>query len=102
MSFKTNLVNFAEKIKSGIEDAAGDAVKLASFLSTNATEINGLASLAGASGSKVTATATNTLNTVVTAVQAAGDAASANGLSVSFDAAAIADVKAVIAALEKI
>ena len=101
-SFESNVVNFAKKVKAGLETAGEDALKVASFLSTNATEISGLASLAGPTGTSVATVATSVLGQVVTAVQDAGDAASTNGLTVSFDAQVIADIKAVIAALEKI
>lgn len=101
-TFETNLLNFAKKVKAGIEEAGDDALKLASFLSTNSAEVTGLASLAGPAGASVSATATTVLGLVTTAVKSAGDAASQNGLSVSFDAETIAAVKAVIAAIEKI
>lgn len=99
---ETDVLDIASKIKSGLEAAAGDAVKVASFVETNSTEITALASLAGGGASTVTNTALGVLNTVITAVKGAGTAAANNGLSVSFDAAAIAEVKAVIAAIEKL
>jgi len=99
---KTDALNIAKKIKNGIEAAEGDAVKLAAFVENNTPEITALASLAGGGATAVTSTALAVLNTVIAAVKGAGDAASANGLNVSFDQAAIAEVKAVIAAIEKI
>jgi hypothetical protein len=102
MSFEGNLINFAKKVKAGIEDAGEDALKLANWLAANQTEISGLASLAGANGTKVANTATNVLSAVSTAVQAAGDAATTNGLTVTLDAAVIADVKDVIGIIEKV
>jgi hypothetical protein len=42
------------------------------------------------------------LNLAITAVKGAGAAAGANGVSISLDAAAQAEVKAVIAAIEKV
>ena len=99
---ETDLLNIAKKIKAGLEAAEGDAVKMASFLENNSTEITALASLGGAGTATATSVGLGVLNTVITAVKGAGDAASTNGLSVSFDSAAIADVKAVIAAIEKI
>jgi hypothetical protein len=101
-TLETDVLDIAKKIKAGLEAAEGDAVKVASFVENNSTEITALASLAGPGASAATSVGLGLLNTVITAVKGAGDAAAANGLSVSFDAAAIADVKAVIAAIEKV
>lgn len=101
-TLETDLLNIAKKIKAGLEAAEGDAVKVASFVENNSAEITSLASLAGPGAAAATTTALGVLNTVIAAVKGAGDAASANGLSVSFDSAAIAEVKAVITALEKL
>jgi hypothetical protein len=99
---ETDLLNIAAKVKAGLEAAEGDAVKVASFLENNQTEITALAGLAGPSSAAATTVGLSLLNTAITAVKGAGDAASANGLSVSLDSAAIAEIKAVIAAIEKI
>jgi hypothetical protein len=101
-SLESNIVNFAKKVKGGLEAAGEDALKVATFLSTNSTEITGLASLAGPTGTAVAGVSTAVLGQVINAVKAAGDAGSANGLSVTLDASVIADVKAVITAIEKI
>jgi hypothetical protein len=102
MSIESNLVAFAEKVKGGIEIAGSDAVKLATWLANNQTEISGLAGLAGANGTKVASTASSVLTAVAKAVADAGDSASSNGLTVNLDAAVIADVKAVISILKQI
>jgi hypothetical protein len=102
MSLESNVIAFAKKIKAGIEDAGEDALKLAGFLASNSVEIQGLASLAGPVGAKIASVGTSVLGKVIQAVQDAGDAASANGLTVSLDQSVIADVKAVIAAIEKV
>jgi hypothetical protein len=99
---ETKLISIAKKFKAGLEAAEGDAVKLASFVESNQTEITALATLAGPGASAATGVGLGLLNTVITAVKGAGDAASANGLSVSLDSSAVAEVKAVIAAIEKI
>lgn len=99
---ESGIVDVAKKIKAGIEDAGEDAVKLASFVQNNATEIEGLAALAGKKGTTVSTVALNLFTQVAAAVKAAGTAAGSNGLAVSFDAAVIADVKAVIADLESL
>ena len=101
-TLETNLLDFAKHVKAGLEAAEGDAVKVASFVENNASEITGLAALAGPGATSVTTVALNLLNVVITAVKGAGDAASANGLSVSLDSALVADVKAAIAASEKV
>ena len=100
MSFESSILAFGKKIKSGIETAGEDAVKVATFLEQNAVEITGLAGLAGSKSVSVTNTATSVLGKVIAAVEAAGESAGANGLSVSLDAETIAAVKAVIAAFK--
>ncbi len=101
-TLETDVLNVAKKIKAGLEAAEGDAIKVASFLENHSSEITSLATLAGPGAAGATKTALSMLNTIITAVKDAGEAASANGLSVSFDSAAIAEVKSVIAAIEKI
>jgi hypothetical protein len=101
-TLESDVLNIGSKIKAGLAAAEGDAVKMASFLETNAPEINALASLAGPGAIGVTNTALSVLNVVITAVKGAGAAGAANGLNVSLDAALIAEVKAVLAGIEKI
>lgn len=101
-TLETDLLDAAGKVKAGIEAAGADAVKLASFIENNSAEITGLASLAGPGASSATAVGLSLLNTAITAVKGADSAAVANGLSVSLDAATVADIKAVIAAIEKV
>jgi hypothetical protein len=102
MSLESGIVAAAKKVKAGIEEAGEDALKLAGFLQANQAEITGLAALAGSKTSSVVATGQSVLGAVITAVKGAGDAASANGLSVPLNASLIAEVKAVIADLEKL
>jgi hypothetical protein len=99
---ETDLLAVGAKVKAGLEAAEGDAVKMAAFLESNSSEITALASLAGPGASAASSVGLSLLNTTINAVKGAGDAVSANGLSVSLDSAAIADVKAVIAAIEKV
>jgi hypothetical protein len=99
---ETKLVDYAKDVKDGIEAAAGDAVKIAAFMQANQAKIVALASIAGPEAAAIATTGSGLLNLVITAVKDAGTAASSNGLSVSLDSATIADVKAVIAAIEKI
>lgn len=102
MSIESGIIAAAKKIKAGIEEAGEDALKLAGFLQSNQAEITGLAALAGSKTSSVVTTGQTVLGAVITAVQAAGEGASANGLSVSLDATVIASVKAVIKDLESL
>jgi len=99
-SIESGIVAIAKKIKAGIEIAGEDALKIAGFLQANQAEITGLAALAGSKTSNVVATGQTVLGEVITAVKGAGDAASANGLSVSLNASVIAEVKAIIKDLE--
>jgi hypothetical protein len=101
-TLETDVLSIASKVKAGLEAAEGDAVKVASFLENNSTLIASLSSLAGPGAAAATSTGLGLLNLAITAVKGAGSAGTANGLSVSLDAAAIAEVKAVIAAIEKI
>lgn len=98
----TEALDIAKKIKAGIEDAGDDAVKLAAFLANNSTEITALASLTGAGGAAAVSVGLSLLNAAITAVKGAGAAASANGVNVPLDSAAVAEVKAVIVAIEKV
>jgi hypothetical protein len=99
---ETKVLDIAKDIKDGIEAAGGDAVKLAAFMQTNSSKIVALASLAGPEAAVVANAGSGLLNLAITAIKDAGEAASANGVSVSLDSATIAEVKAVIAAIEKI
>jgi hypothetical protein len=99
-TIESGIVGIAKKIKAGIELAGEDALKLAGFLQANQAEITGLAALAGSKTSSVVTTGQTVLGAVIGAVKTAGDAASANGLSITFDATVIAAVKAVIKDLE--
>jgi hypothetical protein len=99
---ETKALNIAKDIRDGIEAAGTDAVKLATFMQNNQAKIVALASLAGPEAAVVTTTGTGLLNLAIAAVKGAGGAASSNGVSVSLDSAAIAEVQAVITAIEKI
>jgi hypothetical protein len=102
VSIESSLVAFGEKVKADIELAGGDALKLASFLSSHQTEITGLASLAGAKGTAVAAAASAVFSAAANAVESAGSAAAANGLSVTLDQATITAVQAAVAAVKSI
>jgi hypothetical protein len=99
---ETDIVSVGTKLKAGIEAAGTDAVKMAAWVQENSPEITALAALAGPGGSTVTSLGLSLFTAVSNAVKDAGDSASKDGLSVSLDAALIAQVKAIIAAIEKI
>jgi hypothetical protein len=99
---ETDALNFAKDVRAGIEDAGADAVKLATFLQNNSSKITALASLAGPEAAAVVAAGTALTNLAITAVKGASAAAKANGISVTLDQAAIAQVEAAIAAIEKV
>jgi hypothetical protein len=101
-TLETDLLDVAKKVKTAVEDAGDDAVKLAAWLQNNSAEVTALAGLAGPGASNAASVGLGLLNAAIVAVKGAGDAASANGVSVSLDSAAVADVKAVIAAIEKL
>jgi hypothetical protein len=102
MSIESSLVAFGDKVKADIELAAGDAVKLAAYLSQHQTELTGLASLAGPTGTAIAAASTSVFTAVANAIETLGEAATANGLNVNFDSATIAAVKAAITAVKAI
>jgi hypothetical protein len=102
MSFESGLIAVIKKIKAGLEIAGEDALKVAGFLQQNQAEISGLAALAGSKTSSVVATSQKVLGEVITVVKGSSDAAAANGLSIPLNASVIAEVKALIAELEKL
>lgn len=99
---ETEALNIAKDIRAGIEDAGADAVKLATFLQNNSGKITALASLAGPEAAAVVAAGTTLTNLAITAVKGTAAAAKANGVSVTLDQAAVAQVEAAIAAIEKV
>lgn len=99
---ETEALNIAKDIRAGIEDAGADAVKLATFLQNNSGKVTALASLAGPEAAAVVAAGTTLTNLAITAVKGTAAAAKANGVSVTLDQAAVAQVEAAIAAIEKV
>lgn len=98
----SEVVNIGKKLKAAVEDAGDDAVKLAAWLQNNSAEVSSLAGLAGPGAASVAAVGLNLVTLAVNAVKTAGVAASTNGVSVSLDQATLNDVKALIAAIEKV
>jgi hypothetical protein len=99
---ETDVVLIAGKVKAAVEDAGNDAVKLAAWLQNNSAEITSLATLAGPQATSVAAVGLTLTNLAVTAVKSAGSAAGANAVNVTLDSEALAAVKALIAAIEKV
>jgi hypothetical protein len=102
MSIESNLVAFGEKVKADIELAAGDVLKLATYLGSHQTELLGLASLAGPTGTTIATASSAVFSAVANAVETLGEAATASGLNVNFDQATIAAVKAAVDAIKKV
>lgn len=98
--FEAFIEKVGSDIKGDVELAATDAEKALAFVTTNKALLTGLAGLAGTKAQSITSNALGLYGTIAASVQAAGEAASANGLSVTLDAATIANVKADMAAVE--
>lgn len=99
---ETGVIDVAKKIRTGLEDAGTDAVKLAAFLGNNSAEITALAGLAGSGAAGITSLGLNLVKLAINVVKNAATAASSNGLSVPLDQETVTAVKALIAAIEKI
>lgn len=101
-TLETDALTVAKDIRDGIEAAGADAVKLATFMQSHQTQITALAALAGPQAAAIANTGAGLLNLAITAVKSTSTAAKANGVNVSLDSAAVAEVEAVIAAIEKV
>ena len=91
--------------------AASDVVKTAKFVETsvlpvlknaqaNQSTIESITSLVSPSAANIERAGFAVLGVVINALDAAGAAAGANGLNVSFDAQLVADIKAIAAAVK--
>lgn len=101
-TLETDAVKIAKELKAGIEVAGEDAVKLTAYLQANSGKVIQLAALAGPGSAAVAELGTTLVTLAINAVKQADSAALANGLNITLDQAAIAAVKALIAAIEKI
>jgi hypothetical protein len=99
---ETKVIDIATKVRTGMEEAGTDAVKLAAWLGNNSAEITALAGLAGSGAAGVSALGLNLVKLAINVVKNAATAASSNGLSVPLDQETVTAVKALIAAIEKI
>jgi hypothetical protein len=103
MSFKgivTKLVTAAKDLKSDVLTAAEKAPAIVGEVAKDAPEVAALVELAYPGAAPIEQAALSAFEVLADAVEAAGTAAGANGLSVSFDQTVIADVKAVLPALK--
>ena len=91
--------------------AASDTVKVAQFVETKvlpalksvsaqASTIESVTSLVDPQAANIERAAFAVLGVVINSLDAAGTAAGANGLNVSFDAQLVADIKAIAAAVK--
>jgi hypothetical protein len=94
------LVAAAKDFKSAILKAAEEAPVVAADVAKDAPEIADVVELAFPGAAAIEQTALDAFEAIAAAVEAAGPAASANGLSVTFDQALIISVKAVLPALK--
>jgi len=92
-----DIVIAAEKVKAALVDAGKDLGKAAPDIQEAGTLLTGVATaISPADGAKVAAAVEAIIGKVLSVVDAASAAASANGLSVSLDAATVASVKAIL------
>ena len=94
------LVAGAKDFKAAVLKAAEEAPVIVADVDKVAPVVEALIELAFPGAAAVEQAALAAFETIATAVEAAGPAAGANGLSVSFDQTVIADVKAVLPALK--
>jgi hypothetical protein len=101
-NFEQDLVNIAKKVKADVEAVGDDAGKALGWISNEAPEIASLASLAGPSGATIATLGLKLIGLIGNELQAAGAAAGANGLNVSFDQTVLKDVEVITAAVKSL
>lgn len=103
MSFSgivSKFVAAAKDLKSDILKAAEKAPVIVADVAKDAPEVTAVVELAFPQAAAVEETALTAFEVIADAIEAAGPAANANGLSVSFDQAFIAKAQAVLPALK--
>jgi len=95
-----DIVAGAKAFKAGVLKVVGEAPVIINTITSNAPEVEALTSLVFPGAVAIEKAGLDVLTQVANAVSAAGDAATSNGLSVSFDQALINDVKALIPVFE--
>ncbi len=96
--FFSKLDAIGKDVKDFIEKVAGDAPAVMQTVTADAAAVAPVLEAFVPKSTSVIASALNIADLVGDAVEAAGPAAGANGLSVTLDQAAVADVQAIIAA----
>lgn len=94
------IVAGAKKLKSEILKVAGEAPVIIAKIEADAPEVEALTALVFPGAAKIEQLSVGLLEAVAEAVEAAGTAAGANGLSVSFDQALISEIQALLPALK--
>ena len=101
MGLLADVVKVGKAIKGGIELAAEDAAKVGKWLLGNKSLIEGITATVSPAAAAIEENAINLYDMIAQSVETAGEAAGANGLSVSLDASTVAAIKADIAAAKK-
>jgi hypothetical protein len=93
-------LNIGKAIKNGIVKASAEAAVVNDAVSKIAPTVEAVSELIVPGSGRIEALAMDAFGAVVHGVKSAGDAASANGVSVTLDAQLIADIKAILPAVE--
>ena len=95
-----DIVSGAKAFKAGLLNVVGEAPVVMNAITANAPEVEALTALVFPGAVQIETAGLNLLTQVANAIKDAGDAATANGLSVTFDQNLIGDVKALIPVFE--
>ena len=95
-----DLVKMGRTVKGAFEKVGADAPQLVKDVAADMPTIEAITNLVAPGALALEETAFNVFGVIATAVEAAGDAARADGLSVTIDKNLIADVKLAVAALK--
>ena len=96
-----DMVKMARAVRGALEKVGADAPKLVQDVAADLPTIEALTNLIAPGAGALEETAFNIFGVVAVAVEGAGEAASANGLSVPLDKALILDIKAAIATVKR-
>lgn len=96
----TWLLNIGKAVKNGILKVAGAEPKIAAAISAIAPTVEGISNLLIPGSGTFEAHLLDVWGVAANAVKGAGDAAAANGVSVTLDAALVAEIKAILPAVE--
>ena len=96
----TWLLNIGKAVKNGILKVAGAEPKIAAAIATIAPTAEAISNMLVPGSGNFEAHLLDVWGVCANAVKSAGDAAAGNGLSVSLDAQLVADIKAILPAVE--